>query len=389
MPTTDRSLKVSFVTHTVFHYRKEFHERTRQILAGHGIDYEVFYGQPDRNEAKKADSVDLSFGTRIRNLYSYAQQPPLIYQPVLGRVRKSDLVIIIQENRLLINYLLQSLPGWLRPRIALFGHGRNFQSRNPDGRNERWKKRWATKCDWWFGYTEETRRHIESLGFPDDRITVFNNAIDTTALAALACEVTETRREERRRELGLKGVNVGIYVGGLYADKRLPFLVDAAERVRERVPDFELLIVGAGPSEGELRARAKTRPWIKLAGARFGADKAELMSLAKLFLMPGLLGLAILDSGVLGLPLVTTAFPWHSPEIAYLEEGVNGIKVADWEDERAYADSVADLLLDGPRLARMSEASRARATGYTIEAMAERFSEGVRRALAAPARGKG
>jgi glycosyltransferase involved in cell wall biosynthesis len=379
-------MRVSFLTHTVFHYRQEFHERVRTLLAADGIEYEVIYGQPDRNEAKKADSVELSFGRRIRNRYSYVQQPPLVYQPAMRRLMTADLAIIIQENRLLVNYALQSLPRRLRPKIALFGHGRNFQSRSPEGRSESWKKRWASKCDWWFGYTEETRRHVESLGFPPDRITVFNNAIDTTMLRELASQASEVRLEERRRELDLSGGNVGIYVGGLYSDKRLSFLVGAAERVRDRVPDFELLIIGAGPSEPELRALAETRPWIKLAGARFGADKVELMSLGKLFLMPGLLGLAILDAGVLGLPMVTTAFPWHSPEIAYLEEGVNGLKVLDWENAQTYADAVTGLLLDPPALDRMAHAARDKAACYTIEAMAERFAGGVRQALARPRR---
>ena len=290
-------MKVSFVTHTVFHYRREFHEKARQLLEREGVDYEVLYGQPDRSEARKADTVDLTFGERIRNRYIYAQQPPLVYQPVLRRLMKSDLAIIVQENRLLTNYLLQGLPPSLRPRIALFGHGRNFQSRSPDGRNEWWKRRWARRCDWWFGYTGQTREHLVALGFPERRITVFNNAMDTSSLRRDLESATPELLEARRKALGLRGGAVGLFVGGLYADKRLEFLIDAAVRVQRRLPEFELVIVGGGPAEAELRAAAAPYPWIKVTGAQFGQAKAEIMRLADLFLMPGLVGLAVLDAG--------------------------------------------------------------------------------------------
>ncbi len=153
--------------------------------------------------------------------------------------------------------------------------------------------------------------------------------------------------------------------------------------MRDRVPDFELLVVGGGIELPLMRELAASRPWIKVTGPRFGAEKVELMLLGKLFLMPGLVGLAVVDAGAAGLPTVTTAFPYHSPEIAYVEHGVNGVIVSEWEDPAAYADAVAGLLEDLPRLAAMQAAATQMAGRLTIEAMAERFAEGVLRALAA------
>lgn len=77
------------------------------------------------------------------------------------------------------------------------------------------------------------------------------------------------------------------------------------------------------------------------------------MLLARVFLMPGLVGLAILDAGAAGLPLVTTDYPWHSPEIAYLDPGVNGLPIRLWRDPGAYVDAVAGLLADSAWLASM------------------------------------
>jgi glycosyltransferase involved in cell wall biosynthesis len=110
-------------------------------------------------------------------------------------------------------------------------------------------------------------------------------------------------------------------------------------------------------------------------------EKVELMTLGHVFMMPGLMGLAILDAGVAGLAIATTAFPWHSPEIAYLEPEISGVKVADWENPQAYAAAVCALLSDPDRLASMAGAARAMADRYSIETMAGNFATGAMEAL--------
>jgi glycosyltransferase involved in cell wall biosynthesis len=102
-----------------------------------------------------------------------------------------------------------------------------------------------------------------------------------------------------------------------------------------------------------------------------------MMRAAKLFLMPGLVGLAVLDAAAARLPVVTTAYPWHSPEIAYLEDGVNGAIVREWQSKEAYAGEVVALLRDEARRERLAQAAGAMAERYTIEAMAGKFVDGV------------
>lgn len=370
--------RVCYIFPVAHHYRLPFHERLRALLAVHDIDYRVVYSEPGAENIRKKDTVEIPWGVKVR----HTRLPcGLEYQHGLREALKSDLVIVQQENSLALNYLL-SLASMLNlKKVAFFGHGRNFQSRAPNGAAERFKRFWATKVNWWFGYTDETRQHIESLGFPPEKITVFNNTVDTTDVRAAIAAVTPERTLMRLADLELSGEHVGVFVGGLYPDKRIEFLVDAGDRVRAIISDFELLVVGGGDHLPLIRELATTRPWIKVTGPRFGTDKIELMTLGQMFLMPGLVGLAILDAGAAGLPTVTTGFPWHSPEIAYLDDGVNGVIVAEWEDPQAYADAIVALFEDQPRLAAMRASVEFTARGRTIEAMAERFAEGVLKAL--------
>lgn len=374
--------KVCFLTAILTHYRLPFHEGVRARLATGEVNYRVVYGRPEGAAEAKKDTATLPWGRQIENRSLRLAGKELIWQPALAELFDADLVVLGQENKHLINYLMQSLPRRFRPRVALFGHGRNFQTRHPDGLEERWKRFWATRADWWFAYTDESRRHIESLGFPAERITVCNNAIDTSELRLLSKAVTPERLAARRAELGLQGDNICIFVGALYPDKRLDFLIQAAELVRGWVSDFELIVVGSGVSAEGLLQAAATRPWLKVAGPRFGVDKVELMLLAKLFLIPGALGLAVLDAATLGLPLVTTDYPYHGPEIAYLENGKTGLVTAPYTDAATYARAISELL-QGPseKLASMSAAARAVSETYSIETMARRFAEGALRAL--------
>jgi glycosyltransferase involved in cell wall biosynthesis len=371
----NRPLGAAFVTGVLTHYRVPFHSLVRKHLELAGVNYRLVLSAPSGADASKKDCAILPWGEtvpawRLRGA---------VLQPIL-HLLKDPLVIIGQENKYLANYLLILLAPLLGKKVAYFGHGRNFQAANRNSLGERWKRFWATKVHWWFAYTEETAALLHSYGFPRDRITVFNNAIDTAAIAAERAALDPARVEALRRELVGGSQNVAVYVGGIYAEKRIPFLLEAAREIRARVPDFHLVVIGAGP-DAHLVEEA-TEDWIQYMGPRFGMDKTELVALAKVWLMPGLVGLAVLDSFAYETPMVTCALPYHSPEIAYLEDGVNGVIVAEAEDSRAYADAVAQLLLNEPHRQRLVEGAAAARATYTIEAMAERFAEGVVSALA-------
>lgn len=375
-------MKVVQITRVLTHYRIPFHELVRENLAKSGVTYELVYGQPSETEATRGGFADLAWGKRVNNTYLGLRGRNVVYQPVYREGFDSDLVILGQENSLLINYPLQLLrPG--HGMLALWGHGKNYQAREGGGLAERWKQIWATNCDWWFAYTDQAGNTVGDLGFPRDRITVFNNAVDTGNVRSRVRAMTPERVAALKAEHQIQGDNVGIFVGGLYSDKRLDFLVEAADAVRRAIPDFHLVIVGDGPDRDLVEALTRDRSWIHFLGARFGDEKTDLMGMSNLFLMPGLVGLGILDSAAVGLPVVTTDYPYHSPEIAYLKSGENGLIVSPWQDVGRYAAAIVGVLKNRREMASLSAGASAAAERYTIEKMAALFSSGVLGALEA------
>jgi glycosyltransferase involved in cell wall biosynthesis len=209
---------------------------------------------------------------------------------------------------------------------------------------------------------------------------VLNNAIDTAQMQQQRRSVTPAELQALRDGLGFGAGPVGVFVGSLYADKRLAFLLEAAAAIRAQVPDFQLLIVGDGSDRARVQAACAAQPWVRWVGVKTGREKVLHVALAQLMLNPGLVGLGILDAFVCGTPMVTTDCGLHSPEIAYLDQGVNGVMTAN--DVGAYAAACVRLLGDPAALDGLRAGCTASADEYTLQNMARRFAQGIDRALA-------
>lgn len=371
---------VSIVQRILPHYRTSFARRLRAELQQRGIDLQLIYGQERNGTVPRTASFDEPWAPRLRNAYLPLGPLELVWQPCLQRIARSDLVVVEQSNRLLVNYALQLRRMWSRAKLAFWGHGANLQSRAPDGSRERLKVALARRADWWFAYTELSKQLVLRSGFPAERISVLNNATDDEALRRGMERVRRLERGVVARALGCTSQNTALFCGSLHTQKRLDFLLAAAHEIRRRVPDFQLLVVGDGPERPLIEAAARRDSWIVYAGAHTGEGLAPFFHVAKALLMPGLVGLAIVDSFVGECPIVTTDYPHHSPEIAYLRAGENGLIAAN--DVTGYASAVAHCLGDAAQLQTLRAGCRVSAERYTLAGMVGNFADGIEACLA-------
>jgi glycosyltransferase involved in cell wall biosynthesis len=355
-------------------FRAPFYQRLRSQLESRGIDLKLVFAPNQRNTFLKGQ-LDWATAVPIRWL------GPLAWQPVLHHARKADLVIVQQESKYAVNPLLQLLAKCGGTPVAYWGHGRNFQSPGSSALTACFKNFLATKVHWWFAYNDLSARVVRDLGFPEDRITSVGNAIDTAGLIERKNSLTPQELASVRAELGLISENVAVYTGGLYPNKRIKFLLDAAILIRAAIPDFELIVIGDGPDRDRVSAAASIHPWIHDVGPKNDKDKVPYWALAKLLLMPGLVGLVVVDSFALGVPLVTTDFPYHSPEIDYLKNGINGLLIPCGQSTENYASAVTELLAEPARLERLRNGALASASTHTVENMANNFAAGIIQAI--------
>lgn len=361
------------------HYRVPLFERLRTELEQVRVKLHLVHGQPAPGEEGKRDSGSLAWAEKVENRYWKVGGKYLCWQPLPADALSSDLVIITQENSLLSNYPLLARRRFGGPKVAFWGHGANLQSRKPTGVKERYKRWTSNQVDWWFAYTQMSADLVTAAGFPDNRITVLNNAVDTTELHRQRESVTPEETQALRESLGFGADPVGVFVGSLYADKRLDFLFAASVAIRRQVPDFHLLIVGEGAARDKVLAWCSANSWVRWVGGRFGREKVAYMSVAQVMLNPGLVGLGILDAFVCGVPMLTTDCGIHSPEISYLENGVNGTMTAD--DLDAYVEAGVRLLRDPQALDVLRVGCATSAQEYTVANMACRFADGIERTL--------
>lgn len=375
-------MKVTIFQYRLFHYRTKLFELMRAKCMQRGIQLDVVYGQPYRDEIKKKDTGKLSWAIPVSNTYfPIKEKKDICWQPAPAAVKDADLFVFMHENRLLANYywLLRRCMG-KSPRVAFWGHGKDFQSNAPGGLRERWKQQSLRWPDWWFGYTQHTRQLVEASGFPADKVTVLNNAIDNVEFQSQLAEVTDIQIAAQRQELGWDTQHfVGIYCGSLYPDKRLDQLFEIADLVHAAAPQFRLLIVGSGAQQPLVEQLCASRPWARFMGARHGTDKAVLFRLAALTLCPGAVGLNILDAFIAGVPLITMAGAKHGPEICFMRNGVDGCLIAD--SVPAYAEKVLQLIAAPAALRDMQQQALEASKIYTVENMADNFVEGIARCL--------
>ena len=157
---------------------------------------------------------------------------------------------------------------------------------------------------------------------------------------------------------------VGI-VAGLRDQKHHLALLDALDRLRAGGRRVRCAIVGDGPLEAEIRARAGADTLVLPFAGKVEPPLAAL----SVFVLPSLwegLPLAILEAMAMGVPVIASDVGGNGDAVV---DGSTGLLVGAY-DVPALADAIARLLDDPAERARMGAAGRARyAECFTAEHM--------------------
>ncbi len=159
-------------------------------------------------------------------------------------------------------------------------------------------------------------------------------------------------------------------------------LLDVWERLAPRHPDSHLVIVGGGPAEASLRARATGLPRAQVVGAVSWAELPAAYAALDVFAMPcrtrlaGLdvegLGIVYLEAGACGVPVVAGR-SGGAPEA--VRDGETGF-VVDGRDVGEIAERLHDLLGDGDLRDRLGAAGREWSAGvWSWDDLAARFRD--------------
>lgn len=365
--------RVTILQEYVAEYRVAFFESLVAQCANLGIDLEIAAGTPRSSQAQRGDIAQSLTTTHLKQREVQVLGRRMTFRNSARFYATSDLVVVEQARRNLDLYLALF---FRKSRVALWGHGVDVVESK--GRlSVQLLRRITMRAAWFFAYTEGGARSVAELGFPTKRITVLRNSTDTSALRRERDAVAESQTQRVRSQLGLTGPTA-LFVGALDPSKRLDFLVESASQLAARDPTFRLLVAGDGPLRREIEKAAAENQAVVYVGRAKGDRLAELASACDVIMMPGRVGLVAVDAFALGLPVVTTDWPWHAPEREYLDDSTC---ITTPDNVHEFAGALQSLMADRPRLYRMQKACRSQATNFSAEAMATRFATGLADAL--------
>lgn len=365
--------RVVIIQEYVPRYRVPFFKLLSLRAAQLSINVEIVSGQPNRGQALRLDSCSSFEFRNARSIEFKLFGRRIVFRNIQRLVSDADLVILEQARRNLDAYWLLRPGRGKQPKIALWGHGKDFSKRT--NKLDIFLLKWLTlRADWFFAYTHGSQKSLVSTGFNPDKITVVQNSIDVAEISEQMSMVTKKQTKSFKKEHDLRG-KTALYIGGLDKTKRIDFLLESAHIIHKLDPDFKLLVAGAGADYPMVSRAATQSSFIIPLGPLFGEAKAVALKNADIIAMPGAVGLVAVDSFAAQVPIVTTKWDYHGPEFEYLVSGENSIITAN--DVTSFAEGVLGVLNDQSLLELLRANCSVAKNKYTLESMVDNFLDGL------------
>jgi len=343
------NLPIAYVTRFVPEYRRPILEKLANRLNGRllicaGSSHDTSFTDLFNISSKSYEFIPL------KNRWIGGQKA--LIQSIKPVIECNPIVILAEESPRTI-----SLP-WLlntakRRRIGtlLWGHfssnQRKFSERNL---LDLYRISMAKRVDGCVCYTHQIAELIQPH-IPDKACFVAPNTLDTNKLFQLRRELAMEGKQAIRSRLGLpKHGKMVVFIGRLIREKRVEVLLDLHKSLNATV-SATLVIIGDGPERERLEARIQRERLtnILMPGQLPDLeDSAPWMYAADVMVCPGYVGLNVNHAFCLGLPVVTCKSPdpqirYHSPEIAYLQPGMNSM-IAEYGDLNALVSATQTVL---------------------------------------------
>jgi glycosyltransferase involved in cell wall biosynthesis len=203
-------------------------------------------------------------------------------------------------------------------------------------------------------YTDHNKGELVRRGVAEGKITVLNNALNEGPFRAALSAVTEADRRRVALETRASAHTVA-FVGRLTREKEPLAFVEVCADLARRLPDLRALVIGAGDQRDAMGRKAQDLGLDEhvffLGTINDPVLLAPYLAETDLFVLPGAVGLTVVQGMICGIPTATLAGAAHSPEVAYLRDDETGYLASDLTDLARWA---REMLSDEARKAAMN-----------------------------------
>ena len=232
-----------------------------------------------------------------------------------------------------------------------------------------------------------TKGLIESVGVPEDKITVIYNGVGEEMLTR---KPDAQRLEGLRVKFGISGTApVIVTIARVLPRKGQDMVIRALQLVKKEFPDIVYLVVGEGRFKNkfiELAQDMDVSGSVIFTGGVGHEEIIDYLDLADVFVMPSrewdnkIEGLpnALIEAGARAKPVIASK---QGGSAEAVKDGVSGILVSP-ESVTGIADAVASLLRDPVKARLMGESGRDRVREFYTEAgMIKNYIDVLKEAL--------
>ncbi len=246
------------------------------------------------------------------------------------------------------------------------------------------KRRFYPRYDQFVVYGNSARAEAGALGFPDDKIYVAHNTIDTSRIFADGEAIVE-QGMRLRSQLGLgveSGKKILLMIARMDGVKRHQDVLDAWPRLHLLDPELNLVMIGGGPMLDQVRSEANKvdSEHIHVLGRVPEGEDYAWLGACDINIQPGAVGLAINQSMAFGIPTICADEPGPDSEIIRHNE-------TGWRyppgDIDAMVNTVKQVLNDPEETKKIAEAAReSMRTEVTIDNMVQAIDAAITSGLA-------
>lgn len=224
------------------------------------------------------------------------------------------------------------------------------------------------------------RAYYRSLGVPERKIFHVPFAVDNDRWIE-SCSMTAERRAEVRHKYGLGADSVVVLFAGKFSGRKRPHdVLNAAKILKDKGISVDVLMVGAGELESELRALAAASGIERVVFAGFVNQSRlpEVYGISDIFVMPSEAepwGLVVNEVMCAGLPVLVSEEVGCVADL--VKHGVNGYHYRAG-DVAALASTLETLVNDADERRRKGAASLALINEWSFQRCAAGIMEALR-----------
>ncbi len=169
-------------------------------------------------------------------------------------------------------------------------------------------------------YIEDAYEILESYGVKKDKIFIIYNSPDTEELIKIKNEIKFLPPVLPENDFRL------IHVGRLVKWKKVDLLVNSFAKIKQKYPQAELIIIGNGPEENNLKEQAQNlelRDSVKFIGGVYDSKTlGQYLSASSIYVLAGMGGLSINEAMCFDKPVICSVC--DGTEKKLVKEDYNG-----------------------------------------------------------------